>query len=94
MFPAERGKVLEQGLVDALVSVAEVVCGSFEVDGVPEHDGCGEKVQSAGAVALLFKPARERVGFGCYARSGAVPGREASYQAAQSLGWIEGLPMR
>ena len=29
MFPAERGKVLEKGPVDALVSIAEVVCGSF-----------------------------------------------------------------
>jgi hypothetical protein len=41
VFPAERGKVLEKALVDALVSVAEVVCGPFEVDGVPEHDGGG-----------------------------------------------------
>ena len=29
--------------------------GAVEVDRVPEHDGCGEKVQPAGAVALLLE---------------------------------------
>lgn len=50
----------QKGVIETVVSVAEVVCGLFEVDGVPEHDGCGEEIESAGAVALLFKP-RSRI---------------------------------
>lgn len=31
--------------------------GPFEVNGVPEHDGGGNEVEAAGAVALLLEAA-------------------------------------
>jgi hypothetical protein len=49
--------VPQQGVIETVVSVAEVVCGLFAVDGVPEHDGCAEEIEFPDAVALLFKPA-------------------------------------
>ena len=46
VFPSEWREVLEQVAVDGLVSV-DGSGGSFDVDGVPEHDCCGEEVWSS-----------------------------------------------
>ena len=56
MFPAEWRDVLEKDGIDDL-SLSECLDRTFEVDGIPEHDGCCDQVQSTGPMTLVFKGA-------------------------------------
>ncbi len=56
MFPAQRGKVLQEVVVQRSL-LAEGVRGSVKVDSVPEDDNRGEQGESAGPVALLLETA-------------------------------------
>src|SRR5271154_3502333 len=57
MLPSERGEVFEQLWIHSLPVPLQAMGSPFEVDRIPEHDGGGNEVESAGAVALLLEAA-------------------------------------
>lgn len=57
MLPAQRGQVLQLGVIDGLAVATQGVRGPFQIDSVPQHDGGSHQVQAAGPVALLLETA-------------------------------------
>ena len=57
MLPAQRRQVLQQRVIDSVAVIAQCVRRPFQIDGIPQHDGCCHQVEAAGPVALLFKAA-------------------------------------
>jgi hypothetical protein len=55
MLPAEWGQVLQESIVEWLAIAAQGVGGALEIDGVPQNDGSGEKIQTACPVSLLLE---------------------------------------
>ena len=56
MFPSEWRDVLEESGIDGL-RLSKCLDSTFEVDGVPERDGCCDQVQSTGPMTVVFKGA-------------------------------------
>jgi len=57
VLPAQRRQVLQQRAIDTLTVIAQGVRSPFQIDGVPQHDGCCHQIEAAGPVALLLKAA-------------------------------------
>jgi hypothetical protein len=54
VIPAQRGNVREEGIVDLPVP-PKGGDRAFEIDGVPEHDGRGDQIESAGPDCVDFR---------------------------------------
>jgi len=57
MLPSEGRQVFKQCVINSLPVVTKRICGAFQIDRVPQHDGGGDQVEATGAIALLLKAA-------------------------------------
>ncbi len=57
MLPTQRRQVLQQRGIDGVAVATQGVRCPFQVDRVPQHDGCRHQVEAAGPVALLLETA-------------------------------------
>jgi hypothetical protein len=47
----------QPGCIDGLAVAAQGIRGPFQIDRVPQHDGCRDQVEATGPVALLLETA-------------------------------------
>jgi len=57
VLPSQRRRVRQQGIIRRPTVVTKGVGGTLQIDSVPQHNGRRHQRESAGAVALLLKPA-------------------------------------
>lgn len=55
MLPTQRRQLLIQIGIHRLSGLSQPLGGPLQVDRVPQHDGGGHQVQSAGPIALLLE---------------------------------------